>query len=98
MPSPLIALLQAPDGDALDALLADAVRFHSLVANYEGRADVAHLFSLIATLVNGIQPTREFGGTAPCGPPSSAEPSRVDRCRASWTSATTNMASSSRPR
>lgn len=61
MPSPLIALLQAPDGDALDALLADAVRFHSPVADYEGRADVAHLLSLIATVVNGSQPTRELG-------------------------------------
>jgi hypothetical protein len=65
MPSPLIALLQAPDRDALDALLAEAVRFHSPVADYEGRADVAHLLSLIATVVHDVQPTRELeDGTA----------------------------------
>jgi hypothetical protein len=60
MASPLVTLLQAPDRDALDALLADAARFHSPVADYESRADVAHLLSLIATVVGDIQPTREL--------------------------------------
>ena len=60
MPSPLVGLLQAPDRDALEALLAYAARFHSPVADYEGHADVAHLLTLIATVVDDIQPTREL--------------------------------------
>ena len=60
MASPLATLLQAPDRDALGALLADAARFHSPVADYEGRADVGHLLALIATVVGDIRPTREL--------------------------------------
>jgi hypothetical protein len=64
MASPLVTLLQAPDRDALDALLADAARFHSPVADYEGRADVAHLLWLIASVVGDIRPTRELADGA----------------------------------
>lgn len=60
MPSPLVALLQAPDRQALDALLAEAVLFHSPVADYEGRADVAHLLSLITTVLRDLQASREL--------------------------------------
>lgn len=60
MASPLIGLLQAPDREALEALLHESVRFHSPVADYDGRQDVAHLFCLIATVVQDIQPTREL--------------------------------------
>jgi len=60
MASPLIGLLQAPDRDALEALLHESVRFHSPVADYDGRQDVAHLFCLIGTVVHDIQPTREL--------------------------------------
>lgn len=34
--------------------------FHSPVADYEGRADVAHLLSLTVTVVRDVQPTREL--------------------------------------
>ncbi len=64
MSSPLVALLQAPDRGALDALLAEGVRFQSPVADYEGCADVAHLVSLIGTVVQVVRPTRELE-TAP---------------------------------
>ncbi|MGH3355972.1 MAG: hypothetical protein ACRDOJ_08735 [Nocardioidaceae bacterium] len=60
MTPPLVSLLQTPDPAALNALLAETVRFRSPVADYEGRADVAHLLTLIATVVDEIQPTREL--------------------------------------
>ena len=64
MASPLVTLLQAPDRDALGALLADEARFHSPVADYEGRADVAHLLALIASVVGDIRPTRALADGA----------------------------------
>ncbi len=62
--SPLITLLQAPNRHALDALLADGVCFHSPVADYVGRADVAHLLWLIAMIMHDLRPTRELGDRA----------------------------------
>jgi hypothetical protein len=41
-----------------DADLADDVRFHSPVADYQGRADVAHLFGLIARVLEDVVVTR----------------------------------------
>ena len=64
MASPLVTLLQAPDRDALGALLADEARFHSPVADYDGRADVAHLLALIASVVGDIRPTRALADGA----------------------------------
>jgi hypothetical protein len=60
MASPLVELMQAPDRAALEGLLAEDTRFHSPVADYQGRADVAHLLSLIASIVRDVQPTREL--------------------------------------
>lgn len=42
-------------------MLSDSVRFHSPVADYEGRRDVAHLLSLIANVLEDLRPTRELG-------------------------------------
>lgn len=58
MTSTLVTLLQQPDPAALDALLAADVNFHSPFADYAGRPDVAHLISLIATVVANVTPTR----------------------------------------
>ena len=45
--------------------MAEAVCFHSPVADYEGRAEVAHLLWLIASVVREVEPTRELvDGTA----------------------------------
>lgn len=60
MPSPVVALLQAPDRRLLEASLSDSVRFHSPVADYEGRGDVAHLLSLIGNVLEELRQTREL--------------------------------------
>ena len=60
MTSSVVALLQAPDRRALDASLSDSVRFHSPVADYEGRGDVAHLLSLIGNVLEELRQTREL--------------------------------------
>lgn len=60
MSSRLMPLLRRPDGPALEELLTESVRFHSPVADYEGRADVAHLLSLIAGVLSDVRPTREL--------------------------------------
>ena len=58
MTSTLLPLLRQPDRAELDALLATDVAFHSPFADYSGPADVAHLFSMIPTVVHDIAPTR----------------------------------------
>ncbi|MGC7094907.1 nuclear transport factor 2 family protein [Amycolatopsis lurida] len=57
----LVPLLRERDEAGLAALLADDVRFHSPVADYTGRADVAHLFGLISGVLRDISPEREVG-------------------------------------
>ncbi|MBN6038044.1 nuclear transport factor 2 family protein [Amycolatopsis sp. 195334CR] len=57
----LLPLLRDRDEAGLAALLADDVRFHSPVADYAGRADVAHLFGLISGVLRKITPDREVG-------------------------------------
>jgi hypothetical protein len=58
----LAQLLAAPDRDALVALLHERARFHSPVADYEGRADVAQLLSIIPTIVTGVDVCRQLVG------------------------------------
>jgi len=58
--SRLIPLLRSPDRGALDDVLAESVRFRSPVTDYEGRADVAHLLALIASVVSDLRATREL--------------------------------------
>ena len=48
----------SPDKTRL--LLAREVTFHSPVADYSGRDDVAHLFPKIGRCLTGIEPLREF--------------------------------------
>ncbi|MEU5996854.1 hypothetical protein ABZ837_03375 [Streptomyces sp. NPDC047197] len=43
-------------------LLARDVVFHSPVADYGGRDDVAHLFAKIGQCLSGVEPLREFSG------------------------------------
>lgn len=57
----LVSLLRDRDEAGLAALLAEDVRFHSPVADYEGQADVAHLFGLISGVLRDITPEREVG-------------------------------------
>ena len=60
MASRLIPFLRSPDRRAVEELLAESVCFHSPVADYDGRADVAHLLSLIAGVVSDVRATREL--------------------------------------
>jgi hypothetical protein len=60
MGSLLLPLLRSPNRGVLDGVLAESVRFHSPVADYDGRADVAHLLSLIASVVSDLRATREL--------------------------------------
>ncbi|WP_162788244.1 nuclear transport factor 2 family protein [Amycolatopsis albispora] len=60
MASTLVSLLRERDKAGLNALLAEDVRFHSPVADYAGRADVAHLFGLVSGVLREISPTREI--------------------------------------
>jgi uncharacterized protein len=55
-------LLEARDRDALGALLASDVRFHSPVADYDGRDDVAQLLSLIAGVLDDVRVRRQLTG------------------------------------
>ena len=60
MQSKLLALLQPDDQSRAGEALSDEVVFHSPVRDYHGRADVAHLVSTIAGVVNEIIAEREF--------------------------------------
>ena len=60
MQSKLLALLQPDDQSRAEEALSDEVVFHSPVRDYHGRADVAHLVSTIAGVVNEITAEREF--------------------------------------
>jgi hypothetical protein len=65
MTSTLLPLLSRPDRAVLDALLTTDVAFHSPFADYAGRPDVAHLLSMIPTVVHDIASTRvveNYGG------------------------------------
>jgi hypothetical protein len=45
-------------------LLDDDVVFHSPVADYRGRADVAHLLAAIASCISTPEPSEELRGTS----------------------------------
>jgi DNA-binding MarR family transcriptional regulator len=53
-------LLAGETPEAVAALLAEDVVFHSPVASYVGRADVAHLLATIAGVVADVRAVREF--------------------------------------
>ena len=48
--------------DDVAGRLADDVTFHSPVATYRGRADVAHLLATIGGLVEAVEPVHEVTG------------------------------------
>ncbi len=60
MTSTLLPFLTDPDPARLNVLLAEDVRFHSPVADYDGRADVAHLFTTMAGVLERVGPVREL--------------------------------------
>lgn len=53
-------LLAPGTTDKTPLALAPDVVFHSPVADYSGRQDVAHLFTTIGQFLTGIEPVREF--------------------------------------
>ena len=65
MASPLVTLLQAPDRDALGALLADEARFHQPRRRLRRSTPTStHLLALIASVVGDIRPTRALADGA----------------------------------
>lgn len=54
-PSPLIEFLSGADVGALTALLSEDATFSSPAADYHGRADVVHMLSLIARVLEDPQ-------------------------------------------
>jgi hypothetical protein len=57
---PVRALLAADSGEAVARLLAADVVFHSPVADYTGRDDVAYLLTTIGRVMSGIRAVHEF--------------------------------------
>lgn len=53
-------LLAPSSPDAVRPLLADAVAFHSPVADYTGRDDVAHLLATIGRCVTDLRASHEY--------------------------------------
>ena len=53
-------LIGSTDAHALPALLADRVTFHSPVADYSGRADVAHLFATIGGVLTDLKEGQRY--------------------------------------
>ena len=60
--SRLLAAIADADRDALNALLADDVVFHSPVQTYRGRDQVVLLLSTIGTVIEDVEATREVDG------------------------------------
>ncbi len=55
-------LLRVADSDQTAARLAEDVVFCSPVAEYRGRQDVTHMFGLISSVLNDLQPARTWRG------------------------------------
>jgi hypothetical protein len=53
-------LLQEGSREAVASLLAESVVFHSPVADYGGRDDVAHLLATIARVLQDVRATHEW--------------------------------------
>ena len=60
--SRLLAAISDGDRDALNALLADDVVFHSPVQTYRGRDQVVLLLTTIAGVIDDVEATRELEG------------------------------------
>ena len=60
--SRLIDAIRGSDADALNATLAEDVVFHSPVQTYRGRDQVIHLLTIIGTVLDATDVTREIDG------------------------------------
>ncbi len=60
MQSKLLALLQPDNEDRPQHALSEQVVFHSPVRDYHGRADVAHILSMIGGVLDQINAEREL--------------------------------------
>jgi hypothetical protein len=60
MQSLLLALLNADDQTRPQHALSEGVVFESPVRDYRGRADVAHIVSMIGSVLSRIEAQREF--------------------------------------
>jgi len=58
----LIDAIAASDADALNATLDEDVVFHSPVQTYRGRDQVLHLLTIIGTILDAADVTRELDG------------------------------------
>jgi hypothetical protein len=58
----LLAAIADSDRDALNALLADDVVFHSPVQTYRGRDQVVHLLAIVGSIIDDVEATRELDG------------------------------------
>jgi hypothetical protein len=60
MQSKLLALLQPDDESRPQQALSQDVIFHSPVRDYHGRADVAHILSMVGVVLGQIRAQREL--------------------------------------
>ena len=60
--SRLLAAIAGRDREALNALLADDVVFHSPVQTYRGRERVVHLLVTVGGVIDDVEATRELDG------------------------------------
>ncbi len=60
MQSKLLSLLQPDDEGRLQQALSEEVIFQSPVRDYHGRAEVAHILSMIGTVLDQINAQREL--------------------------------------
>ena len=58
----LIDAVRGSDRDTLTAMLAEDVVFHSPVQTYRGREQVVHLLTIIGTVLDAADVTRELDG------------------------------------
>jgi hypothetical protein len=64
VPPTLLTFLHDPDPGRLDAMLAVDVRFHSPIRDYVGHADVGHLFTAIAEVLDGVEAVRDLSAAS----------------------------------
>jgi hypothetical protein len=58
----LLEAIDAGDRDALEAIVAEDVVFHSPVQTYRGRGQVLRLLVTIGGVIDGVSVTRELDG------------------------------------
>ena len=60
--SELLPAIANGDREALEALVAEDVVFHSPVQTYRGREQVVHLLVTIGGVIDDVEPTRHLDG------------------------------------